>query len=87
MQLGAIHLGAWVGGLLLGGRGRVGAAQEALPHGVLGQRLGFTLVDQTLHDLVLRAHGAEDFAAGDLTAGGLRPVTAVQAWRSGEPTQ
>lgn len=79
VQLGTVHLGR-MGGLLLGWGGRVCAAEEALPHGVLGQRLGPTLLNQALHDLVLRVHGAKDSPAGGLAVGGLGPVTAVQTW-------
>lgn len=82
MQLGAVHLGR-VRRLLLGRRRRVRALQEALPHGVLREGLRATLVDQTLHDLVLGGHGAEDAPAGHLAVGGLGPVAAVQTWEGG----
>lgn len=56
------------------------AAEETLPHGVLGERLGPTLLNQALHDLMLGVHGAKDSPAGHLTVGGLGPVTAVETW-------
>lgn len=80
MQFGAVHLGGMRGLLFRRGR-RVGAAQKALPHGLLRERLGATLLDQTLHDLVLRAHGAKDMPASHLAVCSLCPVTAVQTWR------
>lgn len=81
MQLGAVHLGRmWR--LLLGWGRRVRALQEALPHGVLGEGLRAALLDQTLHDLVLGGHSAEDPPAGLLAVGSLGPVAAVQACQS-----
>lgn len=77
MQLGTVHLGR-MGGLLFRWGGRVGTAQKALPHGLLRERLGATLLDQTLHDLMLCAHGAKDSPASLLAVWSLRPVTAVQ---------
>lgn len=79
MQLGTVHFG-WMGGLLFSwGRG-VGTAQKTLPHGFLRERLGATLLNQTLHDLVLCAHGAKDSPASHLAVSSLCPVTAVQTW-------
>lgn len=77
MQLGTVHLGRVRGLLFRWGR-RVGAAQKALPHGFLREGLGATLLDQTLHDLMLCAHGAKDSPASHLAVGSLGPVTAVQ---------
>lgn len=79
MQLGKVHL-AWMGDLLSRG-GRVSTFQKTLPHGVLREGLGAALTDQTVHDLVLCIHGAQDPPAGYLTVGGLRPVAAVQTWK------
>lgn len=80
MQLGTVHLRR-MGGLLFGWGRRVGAAEKALPHGFLRERLGATFVDQALHDLMLCAHGAKDSSASHLAVGSLCPVTAVQTWR------
>lgn len=82
MQLGTVHLGR-MGGLLFRWGRRMGTAQKALPHGLLGQRLGATLLDQTLHDLMLCAHGSKNSPASYLAVGSLRPVTAVQTWMGG----
>lgn len=59
----------------------MGASQKALPHGILGERVGAALVNQTLHDLVLRAQSTEDSPASHLAVGSLGSVTAVQTWR------
>lgn len=83
VQLGTVHLGRMRRLLLRRGR-RVRALQEALPHGVLREGLRATLVDQTLHDLVLGGHGAEDSPAGHLAVGGLGPVAAVQTWEGAD---
>ena len=80
VQLGTVHL-CRMGGLLFGWGRRVGAAQKALPHRFLRERLGATLADQTLHDLMLCAHGAKDSPASHLAVGSLCPITAVQTWR------
>lgn len=77
MQFSAVHLGdRWGFGISLGGR--VCATQEALPQRVLWERLTATFFDQTLHDLLLGGHGAQDTLTGRLTVSLHRPVTAVQ---------
>ena len=78
VQLGPVHLGGGLGIVVQLGGG-LHAAQEALPHGVLGQRLGAALLDQPLHDLLLRAQGPQDPPTRHLAVGILRPVAAVQA--------
>lgn len=77
MQFSAVHLGdRWGFGIGLGGRVR--ATQEALPQRVLRERLTAAFCDQTLHDLLLRGHGAQDTLTGRLTVSLHRPVAAVQ---------
>jgi len=80
VKLGTVHLDGMRGLLLRWGR-RVSAAQKTLPHGVLREGLGATLSDQTIHDLMLCSHGAEDSSTGNLAMGSLCPVTAVQTCR------
>lgn len=75
MQFGTVHLGRMWSIHFRYGR-RVGTAQKALPHRLLRERLGATFLDQTLHNLVLCAHGAKDSPAGHLAVGSC-PVTAV----------
>lgn len=60
MELGPVYL-LWMG-LGIWGR-RDGAAQETLPEWHLGEGLALTLLDEALHDLVLRCHGAQDVLA------------------------
>lgn len=77
VQFGTVHLGR--GGSLYVSLGRgVGAAKKALPQRVLREGLGATLLDQTLHNLMLCSHGTQDPPTGHLTVGILCPVTAVQ---------
>ncbi len=79
VQFGVVHLGDWGRFGVTYGR-RVCTAQEALPQRVLWERLTATLADQTIHDLLLGAHGAKNTLTGHLTVSLLRPVTAVQTW-------
>lgn len=74
MKLGPVYL-LWMG-LGIWGR-RNGTAQETLPEGHLGERLTVTLLDEALHDLVLRCHGAEDVFARGLAVGLLGTVAAM----------
>jgi hypothetical protein len=60
VQLGPVHLGGGQG-LLVRLGGGLRAAQEALPHGVLGQRLRAALLDQPLHDLLPKSPQLGDF--------------------------
>lgn len=79
VQFGVVHLGdRGCFGVTYGGR--VCATQEALPQRVLRERLTATLTDQTVHDLLLGAHGVKNTLTGRLTVSLLRPVTAVQTW-------
>lgn len=56
---------------------RDGAAQEALPEWHLGEGLALTLLDEALHDLILRRHGAQDVLARRLATGLFRMVAAM----------
>ena len=75
MELGPVYL-LWVG-LGVWGRG-VGVAQETLPERVLGEGLTAALLDEPLHDLVLRRHGAQDVLTRRLAVSLLCTVAAVQ---------
>lgn len=80
MQLCTVHLGRmWE--LFYRWERRVRTAEEALPHGLLREWLRATLLNQTFHDLMLRAHGVKDSPAGFLAVRSLSPVTAVQTCR------
>lgn len=75
VQLGTVHLGRKV--ILFSDGRSLDTAQKALPHGLLRERLGAALFDQTLHNLVLCAHSAKDLSASHLAVGRC-PVAAVQ---------
>lgn len=81
VQLGTVPLG-WGQGLFFWLGGGLGTPQEALPQGVLRQRLGATLIYQLVHDLLLGALGAQDVPTRHLAVGVLGMVTAVQAYTS-----